>query len=158
VTSRVNSAKVMRLSGFTLVELMLSITIVAVLTSITLPAYQGQVRKSQRSIGRAVLLEVLARQEQFFIFNKHYADKLMLLGYATDPVTIGSDGQEVTTSSARKIYVISLRNILPAALPQRYVLAATPLLGQAKDLLCGTLIISSKGVKSASAGAASSCW
>ncbi len=68
------------LGGFSLVELMLSITIVAVLASIMLPAYQGQVRKSQRSIGRAVLLEVLARQEQFFIFNKHYADKLVDYG------------------------------------------------------------------------------
>jgi type IV pilus assembly protein PilE len=137
---------------------MLSMTIVAVLASIMLPAYQGQVRKSQRSIGRAVLLEVLARQEHFFIFNKHYADKLVLLGYATDPVIIGSGGEEVARSSTRKIYMISLQNALPDGVPQRYDLAATPQLSQARDLLCGALMISSKGVKSTSVGATSDCW
>jgi type IV pilus assembly protein PilE len=146
------------LGGFSLLELMLSITIVAILASIMLPAYQGQVRKSQRSIGRAVLLEILARQEQFFILNKHYADKLVLLGYAADPLTIASDGEEVTQSSARKIYMVNLQNALPGEMPQRYDLTATPQLSQARDLLCGALMISSRGTKSASAGAAADCW
>lgn len=123
-----------------------------------LPAYQGQVRQSQRSIGRAVLLEVLARQEQYFIFNKHYAAKLVLLGYAADPATIASDGEEVASSSTRKIYMISLQNALPEDMPQRYDLKATPQLSQARDLLCGALMISSRGAKSASAGVTADCW
>jgi type IV pilus assembly protein PilE len=147
-----------RIKGFSLVELMVSITIVAVLTSIMLPAYQGQVRKSQRSIGRAVLLEVLARQEQFFIFNKHYADKLVLLGYAADPLIIASDGEEVAKSSTRKIYAISLENAVPDGMSQRYDLTATPQLSQSKDLLCGALMISSRGAKSSSGGATANCW
>ncbi len=155
---RQENRKVSSLDGFSLVELMLSITIVAVLASIMLPAYQGQVRKSQRSIGRAALLEVLARQEQFFVLNKHYADKLVLLGYASDPVTIASDGEEVATSSSRKIYSISLQDALPDEMPQRYDLSATPQLSQGKDLLCGVLMISSRGTKSASAGATADCW
>jgi type IV pilus assembly protein PilE len=158
VISRKSGGRARAVAGFTLIELMLSITIVAILASIMLPAYQGQVRKSQRSIGRAVLLEVLARQEQFFIFNKHYADKLVLLGYTTDPVTIGSDGEEVAKSSTRKIYVISLQNALPDGVPQRYGLTATPQLSQARDLLCGALMISSRGTKSASMGTTADCW
>jgi type IV pilus assembly protein PilE len=146
------------MGGFSLVELIVSITIVAVLTSIMLPAYQGQVRKSQRSMGRAVLLEILARQEQFFIFNKHYADKLVLLGYATDPLSIRSDGEEVAKSSARRIYEISLQNALPHGMAQRYDLTATPQLSQSNDLFCGALMISSRGTKSASAGATANCW
>ena len=156
--SRQYGGRARAVAGFTLLELMLCITILAVLASIMLPAYQGQVRKSQRSIGRAVLLQVLARQEQFFIFNKYYADKLVLLGYAADPVTIGTDGEEVSNSSTRRIYVISLQNALPDGVPQRYDLAATPQLSQARDLLCGALMISSRGVKSASVGATSDCW
>lgn len=150
--------RTMRVTGFTLVELMLCITIVAVLASIMLPAYQGQLKKSQRSIGRAALLEMLARQEQFFIFNKHYADKLVLLGYAADPVTIASDGEEVPQTSTRKIYAISLKNAFPAEMPRQYDLTAVPQLSQAKDLLCGALEISSRGTKSASAGATADCW
>ncbi len=158
MTSRQGRVRLMRVTGFTLVELMLTVSIVAVLASIMLPAYQDQVRKSQRSIGRAVLLEVLARQEQFFIFNKHYADKLVLLGYATDPLTIGSDGEQVAMSSTRKIYAISLQNTLPEGMPQRYDLTATPQMNQARDLLCGALIISSRGTKSSSVGATADCW
>lgn len=146
------------LGGFSLVELMLSITIVAVLTSIMLPAYQGQVIKSQRSIGRAVLLEVVARQEQFFIFNKHYADNLVLLGYTSDPLTISPDGEEVAKSSTRKIYAITLQNALPEGVAQRYDLTATPQLSQARDLLCGDLMVSYRGTKSASIGATTDCW
>jgi type IV pilus assembly protein PilE len=145
-------------SGFSLVELMVSITIVAVLTSIMLPAYQGQVRKSQRSIGRAVLLEILARQEQFFIYNKQYADKLVVLGYAGDPLTIGADGEAVPNSSRRKIYLISLENALPDGKPLRYDLRATPQLGQARDMRCGALMVSSRGAKSSSEGTSADCW
>jgi type IV pilus assembly protein PilE len=153
-----NCGRAVSFSGFSLVELMVSIAIVAILTSIMLPAYQGQVRKSQRSIGRAVLLEILARQEQFFIFNKQYADKLILLGYAGDPLTIGSDGEAVPNSSRRKIYMISLENALPDGMPQRYDLKATPQLGQARDIRCGSLMVSSTGAKSSSEGSSADCW
>ena len=153
-----SGSKGWELGGFTLIELMVSIAIVAVLTSIMLPAYQGQVRKSQRVVGRAVLLEILARQEQFFIFNKQYADKLVSLGYTADPLAIGSDGEEVAKSSQRKIYLIHIENALPEGVPQRFDLRAVPQLSQARDSLCGALIISSRGTKSAGRGAASDCW
>ena len=50
--------------GFTLVELMIVVAIVAILAAIGYPSYQNSVQKSRRADGRAALQEAAARQER----------------------------------------------------------------------------------------------
>ena len=49
--------------GFTLVELMIVIVIVAILLAVALPSYQNSVQKGRRADAKAALLDVANRQE-----------------------------------------------------------------------------------------------
>jgi len=140
--------------GFSLIELMFVVVIVAVVLVVALPAYQAQVIKTKRSLGRAELVAVAARQEQFFVNNRRYSSTLAGLGYA-DPYAIDAEANDVATSNGDRIYTISLATVSTTS----FTVQAVPQLGQAKDSLCGTLQLTSTGVKSASgSGGTGECW
>lgn len=67
-------------SGFTLIELMIVVAIVAILAAIALPSYEQYIIRGNRSEGRAELLDLLARQERFYSDNQRYAGSLADLG------------------------------------------------------------------------------
>lgn len=141
--------------GFTLIELMIVIVIVAVLVGIALPAYQNQIRKTRRGVGKGELLKVVAKQEQFFVNNKQYAADLTKLGYGSDGFMVDSEGEEVASGSTDRIYLIQLSTSSTTV----FGLEAVPQLSQAKDTMCATLGISSTGVKSESGTASlAECW
>jgi type IV pilus assembly protein PilE len=142
--------------GFTLIELMVVIAIVALLVMVAMPAYDGYVRKTKRSIGKAELMSVMARQEQFFVNNKQYATTLTALGYSASPYAINQDGDEVAVTAASRIYQIAISDTSATA----FTLQAVPQGSQAKDTQCGTLQITSVGVKSivGGSGTVSDCW
>ncbi len=144
--------------GFTLIELMVVTGIIAILMMVVLPSYQAYVHKAKRSVGRAELLKVLVRQEQFYILNKYYAPRLDLLGYLENPYIIDAGGDNVSALSRHGIYSISLSNVLPTDSPQEFIVQATPQQGQIADVQCGVLEISSVGIKSASRGSVADCW
>lgn len=54
-----------RVSGFTLIELMIAVVIVAVLAAIAIPSYQDQVRKSRRAEALRVIGEIRMAQERW---------------------------------------------------------------------------------------------
>ncbi len=145
-------------NGFTLIELMIVVAIVAILMMVMLPGYQGYVRKAKRSIARGELLAVIARQEQYFIMNKQYASRLDLLGYGANPYAINANGERVAIDSMDRTYIISLYDVTPSTVPQAFTLRATPQLGQARDNQCGFLQITSLGVRSAGEGPVRDCW
>ncbi len=67
-------------SGFTLIELMVTVAIVGILAAVALPSYRNSVLKSARSEGKSALLEVATRQEQFYLDNKTYTITMAALG------------------------------------------------------------------------------
>lgn len=145
-----------RTRGFTLIELMVVIAIVALLVMVAMPAYDSYVRKTKRSLGKAELMSVMARQEQFFVNNKQYATALTGLGYSASPYAINQDGDEVAVTASSRIYQIAIS----AATATAFTLQAIPQGSQAKDTQCGTLQITSVGVKSivGGTGSVSDCW
>ncbi|PHS73908.1 type IV pilin protein [Porticoccus sp.] len=145
-----------RTRGFTLIELMVVIAIVALLVMVAMPAYDGYVRKTKRSLGKAELMSVMARQEQFFVNNKQYATTLTGLGYLASPYAINQDGDEVAVTASGRIYQIAISNASATA----FTLQAIPQGSQTKDTQCSTLQITSVGVKSIvdGSGSASDCW
>ena len=147
-------AAVRREGGFTLVELMIVLVIVGILAAIGYPGYRDYVVRTQRDIAKSMILQVLDRQEQFFIDNKRYADDLTSLGFASSPFAIDRKGHTVTASDGNRVYNIGLANTSATA----FTVQAVPQLGQAtEDTDCGTLSVTSAGVKSAS-GAGARCW
>jgi len=140
--------------GFTLVELIIVVSIVAILLVLILPSYQRQLINTRRSLGVAELLDVMIRQEQYFIDHKQYAETLSDLGFFTSPYAIGPNGEAVSVLAQSRIYLIDLTTSEYA-----YTLYAVPQLSQAEDRLCGILSLNSRGIKSASGdGPAPLCW
>ena len=61
-----------RVTGFTLVELMIVVAIVGILAAIAYPSYIDSVRKGNRAEGRAAITNLLQQQERFFTQNNTY--------------------------------------------------------------------------------------
>jgi type IV pilus assembly protein PilE len=143
-----------RQSGFTLIELMIVVVIVAVLASVAFPSYTQYVTRSQRQAGKNILYRLADRQEQYFIDNKQYASNLSTLGYAADTIGVGASGDITTSTDADRIYAVALANTSATS----YTVVATPQLHQAsKDSACGKLLLTQAGVRSVS-GSSTECW
>lgn len=59
--------------GFTLIELMIVLVVVAILASIALPSYRESVKRGNRRAAQAVMMDIVNRQHQYFIANRAYA-------------------------------------------------------------------------------------
>lgn len=142
------------MTGFTLLELVVVLVIVATLLVLALPSYQGHLRDTRRALAGAALLEAVIRQEQFFLDHKRYAERLTDLDFPAHPFAINRDGNAVVDDADDRIYLIDL-----ATGANTYTFSATPQLGQAADRLCGTLSLDWAGTRRASGELGpDDCW
>ena len=61
-----------RASGFTLIELMIAVAIVAVLAAIAYPAYLDSVWKAKRAEAKAAIFKALQAEERYYTQNNTY--------------------------------------------------------------------------------------
>jgi type IV pilus assembly protein PilE len=142
-----------RHKGFTLIELMLVLVVLAVILTIALPSYQGVTRKSQRAAAQSALLDLANRQEQYFLNNKTYTGTLANLGRPAS-YYVDSRGQQ-TAAAADAVYQLSITVPEP---PLGYSLTATALNDQAEDG-CGNYTLTSAGVRTVTGPTpAAQCW
>ena len=59
--------------GFTLIELMIVVAVVAILAAVGYPSYRDYVARGQRSQGQQLLSDIAQRQEQFLLDSRRYA-------------------------------------------------------------------------------------
>ncbi|MBP1472873.1 type IV pilin protein [Frateuria sp. MAH-13] len=69
-----------RQQGFTLIEMMIVLLIVAILAAVAIPSYRRYVVRSHRVDAQRALTELAARQERFLYSNNSYADSVSALG------------------------------------------------------------------------------
>lgn len=123
--------------GFTLVELMVVVMIVAVLTSIAVPSYLEQVRKSRRAEAKTQMLEAVQCMERFQTTNSTYVG-----------------GPARCAAPANEYYVLAFADVAR----NTFTLSATAQGSQVDDR-CGNLGINHAGAKTHSAGTpADLCW
>jgi type IV pilus assembly protein PilE len=140
--------------GFTLVELMVVIMIIALLAALGYPSYGTFVTKSRRQAARNTIYQIADRQEQFFLDNKVYAANLTTMGFAADTIGVDEDGQITTSGDADRTYVLDLTNTAATT----YTVRAVPQLVQASnDTVCMTLTLTHTGVR-AQSGSGDNCW
>lgn len=133
-----------QLRGFTLIELMVVVAVVAILATIALPSYQDSVRKSRRGQAKTDMLEITQALERHYSINRDYSTFAVPADWDQSPRE--GDAQYVVTG-------------FDAMTPTAYELTATPQGGQANDLRCGTLRIDSRGRKFVSGtDSVADCW
>jgi len=90
----ISMRKIKHMRGVTLMELMIVVVIIGVLTAIAFPNYQEFAARAKRTEAKAILLEIAANQERFYL-NANRFGTLTELGYA-DPLTTDSGYYTVT--------------------------------------------------------------
>ena len=89
-------------AGFSLIELMIVIVIVAILASIAIPSYREAVRRSDRRAAQAVMMDIANRERQYFVGNRAFATNAEL-GYALPPeVSEKYTFEDMTSMPARR--------------------------------------------------------
>ncbi len=130
--------------GFTLIEVMITVVIVAILASVAVPSYLSSVRDSRRADAKQALLAAAQTMESFYAMNMTYVGS----SNGTTPTIFTT---KVPKDGSERYYTLSF-TAAPAA--STYTLQAVPQNSQAGDR-CGTLTLTRAGVRSASQ---TDCW
>ena len=132
-------------SGFTLIELMISVAIVAVIVAIALPNYRDYVLRSHRADAQAALLDMAARQERFLAQNNSY----------TTLISEAAGLNMGTTTSAEGYYNLSVGVCAGGNISTCYVLTASATGSQLGDTECLNITFDSIGVRGPTTA---DCW
>jgi type IV pilus assembly protein PilE len=68
--------------GFTLIELMIVVTIIGLMALISVPAYRGYAERAQRTEALDDMNRLYTQQENFRLVNNTYTNNLPALGFA----------------------------------------------------------------------------
>lgn len=125
--------------GFTLVEVMIVVTIIGILSAIAYPSYQRYIMRSYRADAQQFMMKMDSRQRQLLIEQRAYAT-------TPDVLNVGSSGWGCTSANCTNgKYTITFNPAVSnAATPPSYTICALPSTQQAAD---GTLTLDSTGVK-----------
>lgn len=136
-------------AGFTLMEIMITVVIVAVLAAIAYPIYLHYVKGSRRTSAITALQRAAAAEEKHYATYNRYATSLTTLGYQSNSVDIPSGSQHWYTLKA---------GVDPSG-NSAYELTAAPAGSQTGDA-CGTYVLTGTGSRSLSGNTKSveQCW
>lgn len=125
--------------GFSLIELMIGLTVVVIVVSLAVPSYQNYVIRSSRTEAMETLLATASCQERIYTLANAY----------------DASACEGNTSNNKYTITVSTSNS-----NQSFVATAAPQ-GSQTDDNCGSLTISQTGVKTAAGEGGSfarGCW
>src|SRR5690606_34948951 len=128
-------------AGFTLIELMIAVAIIAILAAIVLPNYKNYLIKAHRTDAQAAMLSLAQYMESQYNASFSYPAKSNIPDSLMLPTNISDyyDFSDTTTSG------------------QSFIIKAVPKKARQNDTQCGTLTLNEQGVKGTSTDA-NGCW
>ncbi len=133
---RVKPPTMTEIKGFTLLELMIAVGIVAILAAVSYPTYTGYVRTARYSDATVALNELAQAMERYYSANGTYVGAVV--------GTAGTDEVQVyPTQSPERYYTLSITgpNVT------QYLVKATPAGDMSGDTQCGVFSLNQAGVK-----------
>lgn len=148
------------MSGFTLVELMVTLVVAAILLMIAIPSYQTQIRESRRTEAKTAVLDLAGREETLYSTQNLYSLTPSDVGYVGNnfPVQVGSNYYSVN------VFVPNPNAVVTVPPTPSFLITATPVGGtsQAQDAPCQSFSVDQLGNQTAldAGGAANNktCW
>jgi type IV pilus assembly protein PilE len=119
--------------GFTLIEMLIVLAVVAILAAIALPSYQAQIRKGHRAAAQSYMMDLAQREAQYLLDARAYASTAAALGYTATPADVA------------RYYTIGIA--APVVSPPAFTITATAIGAQVAD---GNLTIDNQGTKTPS--------
>ncbi len=119
--------------GFTLIELMIVVAIMAILAAVAIPSYQQYNMRANRSAAQQLMLTIQNRQEQYILDARAYSN---ILGSGASGLSITGDGwtcpvSPSTAGCSNTHYTVSVT--LVAGPPPSYTITGTPTPGGFQD-------------------------
>jgi type IV pilus assembly protein PilE len=105
--------KISKSLGFTLIEVMIVVAVIAILAAIAMPSYREQVAKSRRAEAKSELLKAEGWLERYYTDNNRYADSSLTANsvfaskFTVVPST-GSANYSVTLTVTASAYTLTL--------------------------------------------------
>lgn len=133
-----------RAAGFTIIEVMVAVAILAIILGIAIPSYNQWVLEAGRADGKAVLFQTAQVLERCYTRYSAYNDGDCSI----------ANGDTVESEEGK--YSVTVRSNA-----NTFALNATPQGGQAEDDECMTLTLNSTGARGITGGATGTvedCW
>lgn len=126
-------------SGFTLVELLVALAVLALLCAIAWPGYGAVVHRAQRTEARLALLELQHAEERHYLHTFAYTDRI------AEAPDAGGLGRAAVTGSGAYELSVTLRNEGQGYRAEAVVRAGGR---QARDFACARFAIDETGRRS----------
>lgn len=143
-----------RSSGFTLVELMITVAILGIIAAIAYPSYQNSVRQSRRSDGVAAALGIQVAQEQFRGNCPFYAQSLGASNVCG--ANAGASTVQASATSREGHYALSIQ--AGSATGNSYTVVIDPQGQQSSDTSCDPMTITYNSANPNGLKAPTACW
>lgn len=138
-----------KISGFSLIELMIVVAIMGILVTVAMPAYTDSIRRSNRAEAKSELVQVASEQERFFSSTNSYSTDATPLN---TPVVADRD-----RTSTNAWYLISVDACAGGAIGNCFIATATAQNEQVTDG-CTTFTLTNTGLRGATGLTSDECW
>ena len=137
-----------RQTGFTLIELMITVIIAVILMALAIPNYRAFVQRANRTDAKAALLQVANQQEKFFMQNNRYTNDFSAAGLNMNALT------------EKGYYNLVIGPGATGAIASSFTITATPVIGerQADDGPCANFSVTDQNIRTSGPDGPGVCW